>query len=137
MSQRRNYYHASNDHHYKKDRCDRCHNEFDHCNCKEHHEQGALVEKVVCSQDVQKTAECLLPAAVGPNPLLDTVLDLLAGIVNVRITPEFTKIQSELTVIKDQVINSGYIRAPLDIEGTRLGRIEVSLPIQIRFQDPT
>jgi len=137
MSQRRNYYHASNSHHHKQNRCGRCHNDFDRCNCKEHHEQGALVEKVVCSQDVQKTAEFLLPAAVGPNPLLDLVLDLLAGIVNVRVTPDFSNIQSEITVIKDQVINFGYIPATLDVEGTILGIVDISLPIQIFFQEHT
>src|SRR5699024_12115014 len=78
-----------------------------------------------------------LPAAVGPNPLLDTVLDLLAGIVNVRVTPDFTNIQSEITVIKDQVMNFVYIRATLDIEGTILGLVDVSLPIQIFFQEHT
>lgn len=136
MSQRRNYYNARN-HYQQDDQCDRCNRDFDDCNCYKNHTEGALVEKIVCSRDVQKTAEFLLPAAVGPNPLLDLVLDLLAGIVNVRVTPNFAGIQSEITVIKDQVINLGYIPATLDIEGTILGLVDVRLPIQIFFQEHT
>lgn len=162
MGQRRNYYHAGHkndqcdrchkdyefcscneyreDYHQNHDCCDRCHKDYKFCSCKEEYqEEGALVEKVICSKDVQKTAEFLLPAAIGPNPLLDLVLGLLAGLVNVRVTPDFSNIQTEVTVIKDQVINLGYIPARLDIEGELvLGGVPiVSIPIQIFFQEHT
>lgn len=156
MSQRRNYYHVGR-HPYEQDYCDKCHKPYDYCDCKyqgvcnkcykeyefctckePYQEEGALVEKVICSKNVQKTAEFLLPASIGPSPLLNTVLELVSGLVNVRVTPDFSNIQTEITVIKDKVINLGYIPATLDIEGeTLLGVPLVSLPIQIFFQEHT
>jgi|SRR5690625_820283 len=160
MSKRRNYYHAG--HHHRHDRCDRCHKEYEFCGCKEYHEghhhkhdhcdrchkdyefcsckpqyhdEGALVEKVICSKDVQKTAEFLLPATLGPLTLPANIIALLGGLVNVRVTPDLNNIQSEVTVIKDQVINLGYIPATLDID---LGAPTLTrIPIQIFFQEHT
>jgi len=160
MSKRRNYYHAGD--HHRHDRCDRCHKDYEFCGCKEYredhhqhdlcdrchkdyefcsckpqyHDQGALVEKVVCSKDVQKTAEFLLPAAVGPLPL-DTITDLLGATFNITVTPDYNGVKQEVTVIKDQVINFGYIPATLNVSGTIPGLDLANIPIRIFFQEHT
>jgi hypothetical protein len=132
---RQGYYDEGYD--YKHDYCDKCQKDYEFCQCRKYKDEGALVEKVVCSKEVHKKAEFLLPAAVGTNPLLDIVLGLLGGVVNVRVTPDYTGIKSEATVIHDEVINFGYIPATLDVEGTILDIVDLRIPIQIFFQEHT
>ncbi|TMN21754.1 hypothetical protein [Lentibacillus cibarius] len=136
-------------HHYNKCGCQKgqyCHK------CKpQHPDQGAIVQRVVCSKEVQKSAELLLPAALGPlsetgvNGItpgsliggIEQLLGLTGGaLVNIRVSPDFTAIQQEATVIKDKVINMGYIPATLDVVVTG-GTVTLSIPVRIFFQEHT
>ncbi len=138
MRQRRSFY----GHGYEKNYCD------DNCTCDKCTEQAALVEKVVCSKDVQKTAEFLLPFSVGPltdagalTPeellgALAAAFGLTGGFVNIRVTPDYTRVEQEVTVIRDKIINLGYIPATLDVEVTP-GVIGPRIPIHIHFQEHT
>lgn len=123
-----------------------CFDKEDDC-CTAHHdpcENTTLVDKVICSKDVQKVAEFALPAAIGPlgatSPLLGPILDFLAGLVpglvNVRVTPILTSIRQEVTVVKDKIINLGTIPANLEVVGLA-GVVLLSIPIQIFFQEHT
>lgn len=154
MYKRNNFYNAyndnQNDHHRHDDRdlapssnCDRCHS--DHCSCHEKpRSQGALVEKVICSKDAHKTAEFALPAALGPFGAGDTILTgvlglltgLIPGLVNIRVTPDFANIEQETTVIKDTVINFGFVPATIDVVVAG-GIVDLSLPIRVFFQEHT
>lgn len=118
-------------------------------------EGPTLVDKVICSKEVQKVAEFALPAAIGPIPggggggvlsgLVDTILGLLGDIlptgaagsvVNVRVAPNFNAIRQEVTVIKDKIINLGTIPANLELVSAG-GLVLASIPIQIFFQEHT
>ncbi|MFD2630496.1 hypothetical protein [Oceanobacillus kapialis] len=158
MYKRNNFYNAYNDHqndHHRRDErdlaptaCDRCHN--DHCSCHERpRSQGALVEKVICSKDAHKTAEFALPVALGPfggaNGILDGLLGLLGGVLaggtNVTVTPDYNNIEQRTTVLKDTVVNFGFVPATIDVNlGIGLGAIPagpLSIPIRIFFQEHT
>jgi len=122
-----------------------CFDKEDDC-CSAHHdpcENTTLVDKVICSKDVQKVAEFALPVAIGPlgagSGLLTDILDLIAGLVpglvNVRVTPNLNAIQQEVTVVKDKIINLGTIPATLDVEIVTLPLLRI--PIQIFFQEHT
>ncbi|MUV37977.1 hypothetical protein JNUCC1_01785 [Lentibacillus sp. JNUCC-1] len=140
---KRHYNHHNNCGCHHGQKCHKCHPEHPPV-------QGAMVQRVVCTKEVQKTAEILLPAAIGPlgpggiggltpGALLGavgTLLGVVGDIINLRVTPDFTAIQQEATVIKDKVINLGYIPATLDVFVTG-GNIEVSVPIQVFFQEHT
>ncbi|GGJ89099.1 hypothetical protein GCM10007063_09680 [Lentibacillus kapialis] len=141
MRQRRSFYDME-DYYYQDDCCDKCGKK--ECGC----ERGELVEEVVFSDDVQKTAEFILPAALGPlngggalppSTVVDALVGALGltGLVNLRVNPDFTGIQQEVTVIKDKVINLGFIPATIDIEETTAGVVSVSIPIRIFFQEHT
>ncbi|WP_349346750.1 hypothetical protein [Priestia megaterium] len=129
-------------HHSKKE----CFDKEDDC-CSAHHdpcENTTLVDKVICSKDVQKVAEFALPAAVGPlavgDGLIATILALLAsiaaGAVNVRVVPNFNGIRQEVTVVKDKIINLGTIPANLELISVA-GLVVATIPIQIFFQEHT
>lgn len=154
MYKRNNFYNAyndnQNDYHRHDDRdlapsssCDRCHS--DHCSCHEKpRSQGALVEKVICSKDAHKTAEFTLPAALGPfgagDALLTGILGLLTGLipglVNIRVTPNYAGIEQEITVLKDTVVNFGFVPATIDVIVAG-GVVELSIPIRVFFQEHT
>lgn len=126
---------SSNHHHGEKSSCNQCGS--DHCKCFKKHDEGALVEKVVCSKSVQKTAEFLLPAAIGPlgpGSILDFLTGLVPTLVNATVTPDLNNIQQEVTVIKDKIINLGFIPATLDID---LAGTVFNVPIRIFFQEHT
>ncbi|WP_042220518.1 hypothetical protein [Oceanobacillus manasiensis] len=156
MYKRNNFYNAYNDnqhdHHRHDDRdlapsssCDRCHS--DHCSCHERpRSQGALVEKVICSKDAHKSVEFALPVAVGPfgfgDGLLGLILAILGSILqdgtNITVTPDYNNIKQETTVLKDTVINFGYVPAELNISIAPLIDLGVlSIPIRIFFQEHT
>lgn len=147
MGQKRSFYDRCDDYH-QVDVCGQCGCRVDECGCRKQHEpEGALVEKVVCSKDVQKTAEFLVPAAIGPlggGSMLDPtallgaiggLLGITGTIANITVTPNYDGIQQEVTVIKDKVINLGFVPATLDVEV--LGAATVSTPIRIFFQEHT
>lgn len=135
MSKRRNFYHSQHEHRgrYCKHDC-----EIDKCElC---HEQGALVEKVICSENVQRTAEFALPFTLEASPVVDALLGIgiFAGITNVTVTPNYAGIQEEVTVLRDKVIHFGYIPATLNVTGTVPGLpANPSFPIRILFQEHT
>lgn len=143
MKRQREFYQASYDKHHdhKHDHCHHCGKSK--CEC----EKGALVEEVLCSKDVQKTAEFILPATLGPlgeggaldpTAIINALLTILPvdALVNITVTPNFENIEQEVTVIRDKVINMGFIPATLDVE-TALGVIELRIPIRIFFQEHT
>lgn len=143
-------HHSEDDwkHHSKKESFDK---EDDCCFIHDDPCEGpTLVDKVICSKDVQKVAEFALPAAIGPLPgaggggvlsgLVGTILGLLAtiapGVVNVRVTPNFNAIRQEVTVVKDKIINLGTIPANLELVSA-VGVVILAIPIQIFFQEHT
>ncbi|MDY0405031.1 hypothetical protein P5G51_006125 [Virgibacillus sp. 179-BFC.A HS] len=135
MSQRRNFHNN-----YK-----RALRDVEDCHCKHHkdfedcdvcnREEGELVERVVCSKNVQSVAEFALPASVEPGPVLDLLLGLLAGLTNIVVTPNYAGIQQEITVIRDKIIVLGFIPATLDVTGTLFGILNPRIPIRIYFQE--
>lgn len=133
MAKRRNFYHRhpQSKGNYCEHQC-----EVDKCNiCQE---QGALVEKVVCSENVQRTAEFALPFTLEPGPVVDTLLGFLAGVTNVVVTPNYAGIQQEVTVLRDKVIHFGYIPATIDVTGTIPGLpANPRIPIRVLFQEHT
>ncbi|MFC3039960.1 hypothetical protein ACFOGI_06815 [Virgibacillus xinjiangensis] len=150
MSRRRYFDDHYEGHDDYKDHKDRDHRDFDrrddkhHCDrCGHYHcecgRQGELVEKVILSKEVQKTAEFALPAAIGPLtpglPALPDIIGLLGGVVNATIEPNFNNIQQEVTVLKDKVINLGYIPATLNV--TLAAGDPLEIPIRIFFQEHT
>lgn len=135
MSQRRNYLNSGmlydEKQRYCKHDCD-----IDSCSlCNEH---GALVEKVICSKNVQSHVELLLPVALEPGALVGFLIGLLGDIVNVTIEPNYAGIQQRITVLKDKVVVSGYIPATIALEGGAIvlpGGDIVGIPIRIFFQE--
>src|SRR5699024_1822722 len=96
------------------------------------------VEKVVCSENVQRTAEFALPFTLEPGPAVDALLGLAAGITNVSVTPNYAGIQQEVTVLRDKVIHFGYVPATVNVTGTIPGLpANPSFPIRILFQEHT
>ncbi len=136
---------------------DHCKREKDICCSKPaRREEAVLVNKVICSKSVQKTAEFALPFAIGPlgtagvgaiTPgalagILSTLLgvavteaQILAGLISVRVRPVFSEIESEITVVRDKIINLGFVPAFLEVRIA--GVLELSLPIRIYFQEHT
>src|SRR5699024_11830618 len=82
MTKRRNFYHRQA--HHREDTC-RHGRVIEKCDvCYEDH--GELVEKVVCTENVQRTAELALPVSLAPGPVVDAILGLLPGVTNVVVT---------------------------------------------------
>ncbi|WP_404449368.1 hypothetical protein LG307_07145 [Sutcliffiella horikoshii] len=138
---------------------DHCKHEKDICCDKpKRKDEAILVNKVICSKSVQKTAEFALPFAIGPlgatgvggiTPaalagLLNTLFgitvaveEILAGLVSVRVRPVFNEIESEITVVKDKIINLGFVPAFLEVRILGSAVPLLSLPIRIYFQEHT
>ena len=134
MTKRRNFYHRQA--HHREDTCrhGRVIEKCDVC----HEEQGELVEKVICTENVQRTAELALPVSLAPGPVVDAILGLLPGVTNVVVTPDYSGIQQEITVLKDEVIHFGYVPATIDVTGTIPGLpANISIPIRVYFQEHT
>src|SRR5690625_482226 len=134
VAKRRNFYHRHpqrREKHYCEHQC-----EFDKCDvC---HEKGELVEKVICSENVQRTAEFALPFTVEPGPAVTALMALLPNVTNAVVTPDYSGIQQEITVLRDKVIHFGYIPATIDVTGTVTGLpANPRIPIRILFQEHT
>ncbi|WP_233880118.1 hypothetical protein [Virgibacillus halodenitrificans] len=138
---RKNFYDRNNNdvegvgNHHHKHYCNHC-CKYD-CSCGRVED---VVDRVICRKEIQKTAEFLLPVSVGPlNTGLIATLTTFLGVdleaLNAEVEPNYTGIVQEITVLKDKVINLGYIPASLNI--TLLGAPVISLPIRIFFQEHT
>jgi hypothetical protein len=86
-----------------------------------------LVNSVVCTKTVQKVAELTLPAVtigdiitVGPGGVITPLIQLV---------PDVTNIVSNVIVIRDKVINTGFLPANIVIAGITLP-VSVNLPFQ-------
>lgn len=115
---------CKHDHIY--DECDIC--------CKD---QGALVEKVICSENVLTTTELILPAAIeagGPgSPLYDFLTGgtLPAGL-QATVTPDYNAINQEVTVLNDAVHIFGTLPVTLTLT-TTAATPPAGFPLSIRI----
>lgn len=89
-----------------------------------------VMESLVCSKKVYKIAELSVPIptlgdiiSIGPGGVITPLITL---------TPDIDSVVSQTTVVKDMVINTGYLPANVDILG-----ITTPLQINIPFQQET
>lgn len=108
-----------------------------HICCKDH-DQGSLVEKVICSESVLTTAELLLPVAVEAGGPGSPLYDLLTGIdsplpagLQATVTPDYEAIKQEVTVLDDAVHIFGILPVTLTITATDTTPATV-FPINVR-----
>ena|SRR5699024_7861445 len=89
-----------------------------------------VVDSLICSKKVYKIAELSVPI-----PTLGDIIDIgPGGVITplVSLTPEISGIVTQTTVVKNMVINTGYLPANVTILG-----IETPLQINIPFQQET
>lgn len=89
-----------------------------------------VVESLVCSKKVYKVAEIAVPIptlgdiiSIGPGGVITPLISL---------TPDIQNIIAQTTVVKDMVINTGYLPANVTILG-----VATPLQINIPFQQET
>lgn len=86
-----------------------------------------VVNSLVCSEKVYKVAELSIPIAT-----LGDIIDIgPGGVISplITLTPDIAGITSQVTVVKDMVINTGFLPANITILGLPLP-IEINLPFQ-------
>lgn len=110
--------------------CDRC-GSMDRCRCRnmrQYPEQDMqhdiLVNKVVCSRQVQKVAEATIPLSA-----LGIVLTPGEPIPLINLTPDLAGIVQNSAILRDEVVNTGYVPATITVAGIPTP-ITVSLPFQ-------
>ncbi len=89
-----------------------------------------VVDSLVCSQKVYKVAELSVPI-----PTLGDIISIGPGgtiTPLVTLTPDIRGVVNQITVVKNMVINTGYLPANITILG-----IETPLQINIPFQQET
>src|SRR5699024_10634513 len=89
-----------------------------------------VVESLVCSKKVYKVAEIAVPI-----PTLGDILSIVPyGVITplISLTPDIQNIIAQTTVVKDMVINTGYLPANVTILG-----VATPLQINIPFQQET
>ncbi|MFC4076068.1 hypothetical protein [Salinithrix halophila] len=92
-----------------------------------------VVNSLVCSTNVQKVAELILPA-VTINPII--TIDPTGTITPlVTLTPDINGAVSNTLLIRDKVINTGFIPANITIAGIELP-VQVNLPFQQETECP-
>lgn len=107
--------------------CGRCGSTESPCRCSRRvcqPDHEILVNKVICSKQVRKVAEATIPFSelgieIGPGE----------NIPLITLTPDLTGIVQNTAILKDEVVNIGYIPANITIAGITLP-ITVSLPFQ-------
>ncbi len=107
--------------------CDRCGSMDSPCRCSRkprYPDHEVLVNKVICSKQVQKVAEATIPLSalgivIGPGEPLPLI----------TLTPDLEGIVQNRTVLRDEVLNVGYVPANITVAGIALP-ISVSLPFQ-------
>lgn len=89
-----------------------------------------VVESLVCSKQIYKVAELAVPIptfgdiiSIGPGGVITPLISL---------TPDLNGLVSQITVVKNMVINTGYLPANVTILG-----VETPLQINIPFQQET
>ncbi|GEN30640.1 hypothetical protein HNQ35_001517 [Cerasibacillus quisquiliarum] len=89
-----------------------------------------VVDSLICSKKIYKVAELSVPVStlgdiisIGPGGVITPLISL---------TPDLNGVVSQITVVKDMVINTGYLPANVTILG-----IETPLQINIPFQQET
>jgi|SRR5690625_3195295 len=89
-----------------------------------------VVNSLICSKKVYKVAELSIPIptlgdiiSIGPGGVITPLISL---------TPNLSGVVSQITVVKNMVINTGYLPASVTILG-----IETPLQINIPFQQET
>lgn len=108
-------------------RCERCGSEESPCRCdrrprKPDHE--VLVNKVVCSRQVQKVAEATIPLTA-----LGIIITPGEPIPLITLTPNVAGIVQNSMVLRDEVVNTGYVPATINVLGIPTP-VTVSLPFQ-------
>lgn len=89
-----------------------------------------VVDSLLCNKKIYKIAELSVPI-----PTLGDIIDIgPGGVITplISLTPELSGIVTQTTVVKDMVINTGYLPANVTILG-----IETPLQINIPFQQET
>lgn len=86
-----------------------------------------IVDSLICTKRLQKVAELVIPAAtlgdiieIGPGGVISPLVTL---------TPDLSGLVSQVTVVEDTVINTGYLPANITILGIPTP-IQVNLPFQ-------
>jgi len=89
-----------------------------------------VVESLICSKRINKVAEIAIPVTT----LGDIITIGPGGIITplVTLTPDLSGVVSQMTVVKDMIINTGYLPASVTILG-----IETPLQFNIPFQQET
>jgi len=89
-----------------------------------------VMESLICSKQIFKVAELAVPIptfgdiiSIGPGGVITPLISL---------TPDLNGLVSQITVVKNMVINTGYLPANVTILG-----IETPLQINIPFQQET
>ncbi|RWR06329.1 hypothetical protein [Siminovitchia fortis] len=107
--------------------CDRCGSTESPCRCNRRPRQPdheVLVNKVVCSKQVQKVAEAIIPlTALGITLPPGGTLPLIT------LTPNLAGIVQNSTILRDEVVNTGYVPATITVAGIATP-VSVSLPFQ-------
>lgn len=86
-----------------------------------------VVNSVICSKKVHKIAELSIPI-----PTLGDIITIgPGGVISplVTLTPDLQNIVSQVTVVKDMVINTGYLPANITVLGLPLP-IQINIPFQ-------
>lgn len=110
--------------------CDRC-GSYDRCSCRKPRlssdygkKHDILVNKVVCSKQVQKVAEATIPLSA-----LGIVLTPGEPIPLITLTPDLAGIVQNSAILRDEVVNTGYVPATITVAGIPTP-VTVSLPFQ-------
>src|SRR5699024_10389448 len=91
-----------------------------------------------CKENVQRKGEITLPVFLATRTVVDAILRLIQDVTDIVVTPDYSGIQQEITVLKDKVIHFGYVPATIDVTGTLPGLpANLSIPIRVYFQVQT
>lgn len=140
MGQRKSFHRPDRNHHHSESRY--CNHNCEVDKCDKCREQGALVEKVVCSKNVLTSAEFALPFALEAGTPGSVIYDFIAGLplpagLTVEVVPNYAGIKQEATALKDAVMIFGNIPATINVTATTPipGLLPLRIPIQIFFQE--
>lgn len=89
-----------------------------------------VVESLICSKRINQVAELAVPI-----PTLGDIISIgPGGVINpaITLTPDINGLVTQITVVKDMVITTGYLPANVTILG-----IETPLQLNIPFQEET
>lgn len=115
---------------YEQNTCYECEHFESSRNTPELATDCVVVDSLICSKKVYKVAELSVPI-----PTLGDIISIgPGGVITpfITLTPDLTSIVSQTTVVKDMIINTGYLPANVTILG-----ITTPLQINIPFQQET